>query len=104
MCQTKSYRVCNKFRTKLGESSLLCTKNREHVTPVFKSVHWLHITARVEFKIPYHTYKCLKGEAPVYLSELMFFLQPHSSPEVDIEEESCTADPEDIKKRELSYR
>ena len=43
------------------ESSTCCLRN----------LHWLPIRARIEHKLLTLTYKCLNGEAPDYLSDLL---------------------------------
>ena len=43
----------------------------EHITPVLKSLHWLPIRYRIEYKILLLTFKCIHGQAPQYLSELI---------------------------------
>ena len=44
---------------------------------MFKTLHWLPIQFRIDYKILLLTYKVLKGLAPVYLSELLI---PYSPP------------------------
>ena len=43
----------------------------DRITPVRKSLHWLPIQARIEFKILLLTWKSKHGKAPLYLSELL---------------------------------
>ena len=43
----------------------------EHVTPILRSLHWLPIRARIQFKVLILVFKCLHGNAPAYLSELI---------------------------------
>ena len=51
------------------------TKIRDHITPVLKSLHWLPIDKRINFKILCNTYKAMNGIGPSYLSE---FLVPYT--------------------------
>lgn len=44
------------------------TGRREHITPVLRNLHWLPVKDRISFKILSIVDKCLKGEAPKYLS------------------------------------
>ena len=44
-------------------------KKCDHVTPILKSLHWLWIPYRIEYKLLLITYKCLHGLASKYLSE-----------------------------------
>ena len=52
------------------------TKKCEHISPVLKTLHWLPITFRIDYKILLLRYKALKGLAPVYLSELLIPYSP----------------------------
>jgi hypothetical protein len=47
------------------------TKKLDHITPVLKSLHWLPVKYRIDFKILLLTYKAIHGLAPDYLSELL---------------------------------
>ena len=42
-----------------------------HITPVLFDLHWLPIRYRIHFKILLLTFKCLRGLAPKYLSDLV---------------------------------
>jgi hypothetical protein len=44
-------------------------KRRDSITPHLRSLHWLPIKQRIDFKIAVLVYKCLTGCAPKYLSE-----------------------------------
>ena len=50
----------------------------DHVTPILKELHWLPVMYRVSFKMLVLTYKCIHGEAPSYLSDLIT-RKPNSS-------------------------
>ena len=60
------------------------TRQREHITPVMQELHWLPIYQRSKFKILIITFKCLHGNAPSYLTELLHYdvpprtLRPHA--------------------------
>ena len=42
----------------------------EHVTPVLRDIlHWLPVTARIQFKIAALTFDCVRGTGPVYLKQ-----------------------------------
>lgn len=47
------------------------TREREHIRPTLKSLHWLPFCFRIDFKILLLVYKALKGLAPAYLSDLL---------------------------------
>ena len=49
---------------------LYCPKT-ESSTGCLRSLHWLPVRARIEHKLMTITYKCLNGEAPEYLSDLL---------------------------------
>ena len=42
-----------------------------HVTPLLFYLHWLPISYRIKFKILLLTFKCLYGQAPNYLIDLI---------------------------------
>jgi hypothetical protein len=43
----------------------------EHITPVLKTLHWLPVKSRIEYKILLLTYKALNAEGPEYIKELL---------------------------------
>ena len=45
----------------------------DHISPTLKSLHWLPVKQRIEFKISVLVYKCLNGLAPQYLCKLLHF-------------------------------
>lgn len=47
------------------------TRKYEHISPVLRSLHWLPIQFRIDFKLPLLTFKSLNGLATPYLSELL---------------------------------
>lgn len=47
------------------------TKKMDHITPVLKSLHWLPVCKRIDFKILLLTYKALNGLGPKYISDLL---------------------------------
>ena len=47
------------------------TRKHEHITPILQELHWLPVKYRIIYKILLLTYKCLHGQAPVYLQELI---------------------------------
>ena len=44
---------------------------REHITPTLQKLHWLRVDKRINYKILLHTYRCLHGTAPSYLTGLL---------------------------------
>ena len=55
------------------------TRRREHITPVLKSLHWLPVHFRIDFKILLLVYKCLNGLGPSYLTDLLVPYVPSRS-------------------------
>ena len=47
------------------------TRKYEHITPILIDLHWLPVSARIEFKSLVITYNILNGTAPRYLSSLV---------------------------------
>ena len=43
----------------------------DHVTPALKSLHWLPIRYKIQYKILIHTYKAFKGDVPGYIREML---------------------------------
>ena len=50
---------------------LMKTRQRTHITPVSKLLHWLPIRLRIDFKILLLFFKSLNGLAPSYLSDML---------------------------------
>jgi len=54
----------------IATKQYLCgVKNREHITHILRSLHWLPVRFRVEFKVILLVYKSLNDLAPTYLTE-----------------------------------
>ena len=51
------------------------TNRRSHITPILKTLHWLPVSVRVNFKILVLTFRALHGQAPPYISDL---IQPYT--------------------------
>ena len=47
------------------------TRKLDHITPVMKSLHWLPVSQRIEFKILLLVYKALNGLGPKYMLDLL---------------------------------
>ena len=50
---------------------LMRVRKYDHITPVLKSLHWLPVSLRIEYKISLLTHQCIHGHAPQYLKELL---------------------------------
>ena len=44
---------------------------RDHVTSLFRKLHWLPLQARIDYKICVLCFKCINKTAPSYLSDLL---------------------------------
>ena len=55
---------------------LVCkAKKSDHIHPILKTLHWLPVTHRIQYKISTICFNSISGTAPQYLSDL---LQPYS--------------------------
>ena len=52
------------------------TKKSESVKPVLKRLHWLPVEMRAIYKLLLITYKCVNGQGPTYLTELLVPYKP----------------------------
>ena len=50
-----------------------------HITPILKSLHWLKVNERIEYKLPSLTYKVLTTAQPSYLRNLISLQPPRST-------------------------
>ena len=50
---------------------ILKKKKHDNATPLLKYLHWLPVKYRIEYKMNLLTFKSLRGDAPVYLSDLL---------------------------------
>ncbi len=48
----------------------------DHDTPILKSLHWLPVHLRIEFKILLYVFKSIKNLAPSYLSDQLHPYNP----------------------------
>ena len=53
-----------------------CTPKTDHIKPILKTLHWLTIHRRIEFKILLFVYQCLNNIAPPYLKNLLDLYTP----------------------------
>ena len=52
------------------------TRRRAHITPILKSLHWLPVSFRIDFKVLLLVFKSLNGLGPSYLSHLLLPYEP----------------------------
>ena len=47
------------------------TKRSTHITPILKSLHWLPVQHRIDFKVMLTVYKSLNGLGPKYIRDML---------------------------------
>jgi len=50
-----------------------------HITPILKSLHWLKVNERIEYKLLFLTYKVLTTSQPSYINNLISVQPPRSN-------------------------
>ena len=50
---------------------ILQSRKRDHVTPLLRTLHWLPIKARIEYKLSTLCFNFFSGNTPSYMSELL---------------------------------
>jgi hypothetical protein len=70
----------NRLQLVLNSAARAVTKTPKfhHITPILKSLHWLKINERIQYKVLSLTYKSLQTGYPSYLRSLLSFT-PHRS-------------------------
>ena len=70
--------LMRKLQLVQNSAARLITKvdRRCDITPILKYLHWLHIEARIILKILVLCFKCLTGNGPEYLSDLLVPYKP----------------------------
>ena len=59
-------------RVQNSAAHIICNISRhDHITPAFRSPHWLPIKYCISFKVLIITFKAIHGAAPEYLSHLI---------------------------------
>ncbi len=53
------------------------TRTSEHITPVLRSLHWLPVTFRIDFKVLLVVYKSLNGLGPKYIVDMLTKYKPN---------------------------
>ncbi len=52
-------------------------RKSEYITPVLRSLHWLPVTFRIDFKVPILVYKSLSGLGPKYIADMLTEYKPN---------------------------
>ncbi len=53
------------------------TRKSEHITPVLRSLHWLPVTFRINFKVLLLTHWSLSGLGPKYIADMLTEYKPN---------------------------
>ncbi len=53
------------------------TRKSEHITPVLRSLHWIPVTFRIDFKVLLLVYKSLNGIGPKYMADMLTEYKPN---------------------------
>ncbi len=53
------------------------TRKSEHITPVLRSLHWLPVTFRIDFKVLLLVYKSLNGLGPKCIADVLTAYKPN---------------------------
>ncbi len=53
------------------------TRKSEHITSVLRSLHWLPVTFRIDFKVLLLVYKSLNGLGPKYMADMLTEYKPN---------------------------
>ena len=56
--------------------SVVCARRSDHITPIFRDLHWLPIVQRINYKIALITHRAYYDGAPEYLASLAVKYQP----------------------------
>ena len=63
----------------LARAVLPAVKRHHHISPALRSLHWLPVSQRIDYKLCVLTYKSLHNLAPPYLAELLVpYIPPRS--------------------------
>ena len=56
-----------------NSAATVCLKKRkfDSITPLLKSLHWLPVSKRIDYKIATMCHKCIHGNAPSYIKDLI---------------------------------
>ena len=74
LCGLPDYLLAKLQRVQNAAARLLCGIGKyDHISATLKSLHWLPVKQRIEFKICVLVYICLNGAAPPYLCNLLQF-------------------------------
>ena len=74
------YQICNLQKLQNHAAKVIFKKSiRDHATPLLFKLHWLPVTARIDYKIALVVFKCLNNLSPLYMSDLITKYSPSRS-------------------------
>ena len=62
---------CNSLVQNSAAQTLTGTRKHEHILPVLRSLHWLLLPERIDFKLLLLAFKSLNDLAPPYAEEML---------------------------------
>ena len=65
-----------KILLKASKITALVKIHLDSISECLKQLHWLPVQQKIEFKLLVLMYKCLHGQPPAYLTELLQYNQP----------------------------
>ena len=71
--------VSSRSRTRFLARTIVKAPKSCYITPILRSLHWLRIDERIEYKLLSLTYKVLTTIQPTYLRNLISVQRPHST-------------------------
>jgi hypothetical protein len=77
-CPESKLCVLQKVQNLAARFAIGCNR-RDHITPYLKSLHWLPVRQRIDFKISLLMFNCLNVTAPSYLTSFVTRYEPPSS-------------------------
>jgi len=79
ICLETNFENCTTFhlQNSLARTAMKAPKSC-HITPILRSLHWLRITERIEYKLLSLTYKVLTTTQPPYPHNLIYVQRPRS--------------------------
>ena len=92
LCDIPKYGQREKLRRIQNTAAKMVTEafSSDHITQIFKSLHWLPVEARVNFKILLITYKILNGQSSGYLEPLIKEYHPSRALRSSSRSQLCT--------------
>jgi len=101
--QTINLTGSNISRTPLARAVVKASKS-SHITPILKSLHWLKVNERIEYKLFSLSYKVLTTSQPSYLNNLISVQPPRSIRSSSVVTLSCPPTISSLKITDRSFR